>query len=757
MKLSDAQGHITGKSIYIDDIPETQGTLYGKAVPADIAHAKNLKIFTKEAMQITGAVKVLTAKDVTGENQIGVIIQDEPLLAENEIHNIGQPIAFVIAETLQAAEKMVKAVKSEYTELPSITDAREAAAKGQYIHPPRSFEQGNITVGRNKMTHYTEGRIQSAGQEHLYLETQGAYTLPQENGNLKIYSSTQSPTGVQSVTAKVLGIPMHRIETDVRRLGGGFGGKEDQATPWAVLTALGALITNKPVKYILSREEDMLMTGKRHPYDTDFKIGLDDDLKIVYYEADFYQNAGSASDLSPAISERTLFHAVNSYFIPNTRYTVHSCKTNLPPNTAFRGFGAPQAILAIEAAIEKISEKIGIDPDRIKKINLLKENDSFPYGQKAELGEAKNAWNTAEKTYDLINIKEEIKDFNKNNIHKKQGYSVTPLCFGISFTNTSMNHARALVHIYQDGSIGVSTGAIEMGQGVNTKMKQIASEILSVNPKRIKLETTNTTRVANTSPTAASSGSDLNGKALEKACIALRQRLINVAYEILTDKSKQEPENITLENETVFQGGKDSGLKWEKLVEQTFLKRISLTENAHFATPKIHFDKTIEKGHPFAYHVYGNAITTAEIDTIRGTYKINSVKIVHDFGKSMNTDIDNGQIEGALMQGIGWVTMEELVHNEKGVLLSSNLSSYKVPDIHSAPKEVIIKHLETKGHEAAIKRSKAVGEPPFIYGIGSFFAIRNAAKAFNPEIENLYISPITPERLLLNLYHRNNS
>ena len=571
MKLSDAHGHVTGKSTYIDDIPETLGTLYGKAVPADIAHAKNLKIYTEEAMKIPGAVKILTAKDIPGDNQVGVIIQDEPLLAENEIHNIGQPIAFVLAETLQAAKKMVKAVKTEYTELSAITDAREAAAKEHYIHPPRSFEQGNIDDGRKKTVHYAKGRIQSAGQEHLYLETQGAYTLPQENGSLKMYSSTQSPTAVQSVTAKVLGIPMHKIEADVRRLGGGFGGKEDQATHWAVLTALGALITNRPVKYILSREEDLMMTGKRHPYDMDFKIGLDDDLKIVYYEVDFYQNAGSAADLSPAISERTLFHAVNSYFIPNTRYTVYSCRTNLPPNTAFRGFGAPQAIFAIEAAIESIADKINVEPDEIKKINLLKENDSFPYGQKAELAEAQNAWNTAEKTYNLINIKKQVAEFNKNNTHKKQGFSVTPLCFGISFTNTSMNHARALVHIYQDGSIGISTGAIEMGQGVNTKMKQIAAEIFSINPNRIKLETTNTTRVANTSPTAASSGSDLNGKALEKACIALRHRLIDTAYEILTVKSIQEPENITLENEKVYRGGEDSGLKWEKLVEQTFL------------------------------------------------------------------------------------------------------------------------------------------------------------------------------------------
>ncbi len=752
MKLSDANGHLTGKSIYTDDIPALEGTLYGKAVPSPIAHAKLINIHTQKAEAVEGVVCILTAKNIKGENQIGLIIQDEQILPEKELHHIGQAYAFVVAESRQAAEKAAKLVEAEYKELPAITDAREAAAKGLYIHPPRTFELGDVKEARKQVKYYTEGKVSSGGQEHLYLETQAAYTVPQEDGNFKVYSSTQGPTAVQTVVSKVLGIPMHRIEVDVNRLGGGFGGKEDQASHWAVLTAMAAQATGKPVKYTLERQEDMIMTGKRHPYSSDFKIGLDDKLRIVYYEVDFFQNAGSAADLSPAISERTLFHAVGSYFIPNTRYTVHSCKTNLPPNTAFRGFGAPQSFFVIESAIQKIAEEIGVEPELIKKTNLLSEDDSFPYGQKAEEAEAIRSWELAERTYDFEKIKKQVDDFNKKNTGKKQGYAITPICFGISFTNTRLNHARALVHIYQDGSIGISTGAIEMGQGVNTKMKQIAAEIFSVKPEKIKLETTNTTRVANTSPTAASTGSDLNGKALEKACIALRKRLLETAYDMVSTDAKPDPENIKLENEPIFRGGKNTKISWEELVETAFFKRVALTENAHYATPKIHFDKSKEKGRPFAYHVYGTAITTAEIDTLRGIYDIKSVKIIHDFGRSMNTDIDNGQTEGALMQGIGWVTMEEPAFDRSGKLLANALSTYKVPDIYAAPKEVLIQHLPSEGHELATMRSKAIGEPPFIYGLGSFFAIRNAAKAFNPKLENRFDAPLTPERLLMSLY-----
>ena len=541
---------------------------------------------------------------------------------------------------------------------------------------------------------------------------------------------------------------MHKIEVDVTRLGGGFGGKEDQATPWAVMAAVAVQHLKKPVKYVLNRHDDMRMTGKRHPYSSFYKIGFTKDLKIKAFEVEFLQNSGAAADLSPAIAERTLFHATNSYFIPNVKTTVYSCKTNLPPNTAFRGFGGPQGMFVIESAIADAANKLNINRSLIQEANLLDENDEFSYGQIASEVQAKDSWFAAKEKFKLEKLEIEIKDFNKENQLYKKGISLMPIAFGISFTNTPMNHARALIHIYQDGSVGVSTGAVEMGQSVNTKMLQVAQNILGISADKIKLETTNTTRVANTSPTAASSTADLNGKAVEMACNCLVERLTKVASQILSSEEKK----IYFKNNFVFVDHKKSDISWEKIIEQAMLQRVSLSENAHYATPIIHFDKSKEKGHPFAYHVYGTAITTVTVDCLRGIYKIDSVKIVHDFGKSMNLGIDIGQVEGALAQGIGWMTMEEISYNSEGKLLSNALSTYKVPDIFSAPKTIETIPLETEGNEMAIQKSKAVGEPPLMYGIGTYFAIQQAVKKFNPNYKLKFHAPFTPEKVLMALY-----
>jgi len=553
---------------------------------------------------------------------------------------------------------------------------------------------------------------------------------------------------VQKIAAKVLGIPMHKIEVDVIRLGGGFGGKEDQATPWAVMTAVAVQHLNRPVKYMLNRHDDMRMTGKRHPYSSSYKIGLTKDLKIKAFEVEFLQNAGAAADLSPAIAERTLFHATNSYFVPNVSSTVYSCKTNLPPNTAFRGFGGPQGMFVIESAIADAADKIGVSRTKIQEANLLNEKDVFSYGQIATQVEARNTWFTAKEKFDLDRLEKEAVAFNKTNKRHKKGVSLMPICFGISFTNTPMNHARALVHIYQDGSVGVSTGAVEMGQSVNTKMLQVAQSILGIAPAKLKLETTNTTRVANTSPSAASSTADLNGKAVEMACNTLIERLTKVAANALSVA-----ENIiSFREDFVFVNGEKSSMNWESLILKAMLQRVALSENAHYATPIIHFDKTKEKGHPFAYHVYGTAITTVTVDCLRGIYEIDSVKMVHDFGKSMNLGIDLGQVEGALAQGIGWMTMEEIAYNKEGRLLSNALSTYKIPDIFSGPKTVETIPLDTEGSDLAIKKSKAVGEPPLMYGIGVYFAIQQAVKEFNPNYKLKFHAPFTPEKVLMGLY-----
>ena len=516
------------------------------------------------------------------------------------------------------------------------------------------------------------------------------------------------------------------------------------------MAALATHHLNQSVKLILNRHDDLRMTGKRHPYESTYKIGLSKDLKILAYEAEFLQNSGAAADLSPAIAERTLFHATNSYFVPNVTTTVLSCKTNLPPNTAFRGFGGPQGMFVIESAIAKAANEIGVSSQKIQEINLLQENDMFSYGQIAKQVEAKNTWNSAKSIYNIKILEKEVEDFNQNNSSFKKGIALMPICFGISFTNTSMNHARALVHIYLDGSVGISTAAVEMGQGVNTKMMQIAAQVFSIPIEKIKIETTNTTRVANTSPSAASSTADLNGKATLKACNTLLGRLKKVASEDLNISE----ENIELKDEFIYINNKKSELSWTELINKTMLKRVALTENAHYATPEIHFDKTKEKGHPFAYHVYGTAIITTTVDCTRGIYEFDAVKIVHDYGKSMSEGIDLGQVEGALVQGIGWMTMEEIAYNDKGKLLSNALSTYKIPDIFSVPKNIEVIPVETKGHELAILKSKAVGEPPLMYGIGAYFAIQNAIKAFNPNYDLKFNAPMTPEKVLMSLYNK---
>ncbi len=750
MKNIDSTSHLSGKSIFIDDMPEIQGTLFASVVTSPIAHGSLLSIDYSEVETLPGILRIFTYRDIPGENQIGGIIPDEPLFAEEELHFVGQPVALIVGKSDFICQQAKQLVTFDMDILHPVTTATEAFERNQFISPPRTFKMGDPENAWKECAHVFEGTAESGGQEHLYLETQGAYAIPMEKGKLKIYASTQGLTAIQKQTARVLGIPMNQIEVDVNRLGGGFGGKEDQATPWAVMVALAAHHLNKPVKMILSRHDDMYMTGKRHPYTTHFKIGLSKENKILAYEANYLQNAGAAADLSPAITERTLFHCTNSYFIPNVKATVHSCKTNLPPNTAFRGFGAPQGMFAIECAIHLASKELNIPVEEIQKINLLKEGDEFPYGQKAQNVMLDSSWRLADKQWNIAKLQEDIRQYNAQHSLKKKSFSIFPITFGVSFTNTVMNHARALVHIYQDGSVGISTGAVEMGQSVNTKMMQVAAGVFSIDIHKINIESTNTTRVANTSPSAASSTADLNGKAVQMACNALLHRLKKVAATMVSGNE----DDIRIKDEMVFLRENTTEVGWEKLVKTAFLQRVSLSENSHYATPEIHFDKTIEKGHPFAYHVFGLALTTVLTDCLRGTYEIEDVKIVHDFGKSMNQEIDLGQVEGALMQGIGWMTMEEIAYDKNGILLSNALSTYKVPDLFSAPKSVEIIPLENETDNLAILKSKAVGEPPFNYGIGAYFAIQQAIKAFNPDYSLAFNAPMTPEKVLMGLYEQ---
>jgi len=749
MKNIDSITHIKGESVYLDDIPLVKGTLFGAAFGSPIAHGVIRNLDIDDALQQPGVVKILTYKDITGINQIGGIVPDEPLLAEHHVHFIGMPVAFVVAETYDAARAAIKKIKIDIDPLPVITDPREAKEKNELIVPPRTFVLGDVDEAWSKCSYVFEGIAETNGQEHLYIETQGAYAIPQENASIKIYSSTQSPRATQQASCKVTGLSMHQVEVEVIRLGGAFGGKEDQANAWAAMCALASHLLKKPVKYSLHRMEDMVMTGKRHPYSSDFKIGLDSDLKIVAYEATFYQNAGAAADLSPAVLERTLFHCTNSYYIPNVNAKAYSCRTHLPPNTAFRGFGGPQGMFVIEAAIAKAAESLGMDASVIQKKNLNQTGDEFPYGQIA-VSEAKPCWERAERIYDVATLRKEIENFNAENSLYKKGLAFMPVCFGISFTNTMMNQARALVHVYTDGSVSVTTGAVEMGQGVNTKILQVAAQVFSIQPGKVRIQSTSTHKIANTSPSAASSTADLNGIATMMACTAIKERLLKVASEALNE----DVSSIEIKNEKLYVNGVDTDWDWQRLVMAAFLKRVSLSEHAHYATPEIHYDKLKEKGHPFAYHVYGTGIIIVTVDCLRGTYEFDAVKVVHDFGCSMNTAIDLGQIEGGIVQGIGWMTMEEIVYDKEGKLRSNSLSTYKVPDIYSVPKIIDIDSLESNTDNLAIFRSKAVGEPPLMYGIGAYFALRNAIKAFNPSAQISFSAPMTPEKVLLSLYQK---
>ncbi len=747
----DGIGHVTGTSIYVDDIPVMNGTLYIKVFASPVAHGIIEKVDFSAAEQAKGVVRIFTHKDIPGRNEIGGIIEDEPLLAEKEVHFQGQPILLVVAESEEAAEDALATISVSIKELPVITDPKEAYEKGHVLANSRTFANGNTTAAFAEASYIFEGEAESGGQEHLYLETQGAYAYPMEHGSIRVHSSTQGPTQVQKAIAKVLGLGMHKVEVDVARLGGGFGGKEDQANAWAAMTALVAHVLKKPAKCILHRMEDMRMTGKRHPYRSDYKIGLDKDFNIIAYEATFFQNGGAAADLSPAILERTLFHATNSYDIPNVLVRAHCCKTNLPPNTAFRGFGGPQGMFVIESAIDHAARILKVPASVIQRKNLMDNNYEFPYGQIVKGCEAGNCWNQLDNTYDFEKNRKEIAAFNKANKLVKKGMAIMPVCFGISFTNTMMNHARALVHVYLDGTVGVSTGAIEMGQGVNTKMMQVAAHEFGLNANLIKLETTNTTRVANTSPSAASATADLNGKALLKACTQIKSRLVKM----LRDKTNASAEaSIRFENEKIYVEGTEAVFNWKEVITEAFSKRINLSAKGHYATPKIHFDKTKEKGHPFAYHVYGTSQFIVTVDCVRGTYELDAVNIVHDFGASMNRLIDLGQIEGGLVQGIGWMTMEEVAYNEKGRLLSNALSTYKIPDIYSVPKTINVDFLPTEENNLGIYKSKAVGEPPLMYGIGAYFALADAIRAYNSEANFKYVAPMTPERVLLGLYGR---
>lgn len=743
----DAPLHVSGESAYVDDVPPPANMLHAAVFGSPIAHGTVTSLDVQAAAAIPGVLRVITAADVPGDNQIGSVIEDEPLLAENNVHFQGQPIALIVAETVEIARAAAHAITVEIDPLPIITDPRVAHAAGEVIGTPRIFAIGDVDDAWGECDIIVEGRSDVGGQEHLYLETMRARATPGEEGRVTILSSTQSPYAVQRATARVLGVANHLVEVDVKRLGGGFGGKEDQATAWGCMAGLAAVLTRRPVQIVLHRLDDLRMTGKRHPYSADFKLGAKRDGTLVAYKVAHFQNAGAACDLSLAVLERSLFHSAAAYHVPNVHAYGASCRTNLPPNTAFRGFGGPQGMFAMECAITKLADKLNMSREDIQRKNLVKEGDQFHYGQIATRAKAVPTWEECEHTFDLAELRAEVEAFNATNVAFKQGFAMMPVCFGIAFTATFLNQASALVHVYTDGSISVSTGGVEMGQGLTTKLRTIASTALGVSESRIRVESTNTTRIANMSPSAASATTDLNGGATIKAMNEIRARL----FELVAPELEVDAADIDLVDGRVLAAGAKTDWTWEKLVAHAYLSRVALSAHAFYATPDLHFDKSTEKGSPFAYHVFGTAAFKVTIDCLRGRYTIDSARVIHDLGRPLNELVDLGQVEGGLAQGLGWMTMEELDYGEDGRLLSHALSTYKAPDGYSMPSDLQVRFLEDE-NPAGPYGSKAVGEPPLMYGIGVYFALRNALQAAAPNREFKYHAPMTPERVLMNLH-----
>ena len=753
MRHCDSELHVTGKSEYLDDAPGIEGLLHAVIFTSPVAHGTIRALKLEAAKAAKGVKGVFTLEDVPGAKNIGAIIPDETLFADKEVLFIGQPLALLVAESAEEAREALKLCSAEIEEKPVVICPREAYAQGLVLQDTRVFEKGDVDAVWGDCVHIVEGQVDLAGQEHLYLETNRARAVPREDGQMMIYASTQSPTAVQKWVAALLGEPMHKVEVDVKRLGGGFGGKEDQATQFACMVGVAARLLNRPVQLVLNRVEDIRITGKRHPYKQDFKIGLDAEGKILAVDIKHFQNSGAYLDLSPPVLERTILHATAAYAIPNVRLLAAACRTNLPPNTAFRGFGGPQGMFAIECAIAKAAEVTGIDRAVIQERNLIEDGYVFHYGQELVNSNMRRTWEEAKADFDLEGCQARIAEFNARNKLKKKGLGTMPVCFGISFTKTFLNQASSLVHIYTDGSVAVTTGGIEMGQGVSSNMIAIAARTLGIPPKRVKCNSTNTSRIANISPSAASATSDLNGNATINACKILLETLRLTVVEILNDGAKSDPLKVSFVDGVAHYEGEPTRLEWNEVVLKSYFARRQLMAHGFYTPPHIHYDGVKGKGRPFHYYAFGTCHIETTVDCLRGTYSIDAIRLVHDLGRGIVPVIDIGQIEGGITQGIGWVTMEELTFDKKGRTTSHALSTYKAPDAEFMPDRFDIRFLENVTNEGGPLGSKAVGEPPFMYGIAAYFALRDAINAFRDKpLPGEMKSPMTPEQTLLALY-----
>ncbi len=747
--------HVSGEARYVDDLPEPPGTLYGAFGLSTEAHAKIVSMDLEPVRKAPGVVAVLTAADIPGANDIGPVLPDEPTLAAERVEFRGQPIFVVAATSMELARRAARLARVQYEKLEPVVTIEEALERQQYVLPSAKCERGSLSSLPGAI-HRLKGRLRSGAQEHFYLEGQIAFALPGERGEMLVHSSTQHPSEVQHLVAAALGLPDAAVTVELRRLGGGFGGKETQAAVYAVGAALLARATGRPVKLRADRDDDIIGTGKRHDFLYQYDVGFDREGRIEALDLVLASRCGLSADLSAAVNDRAVFHCANAYYLQNVRIVSHRCKTNTVSATAFRGFGGPQGMFAAEGVVAAIARNLGLDALDVRKRNLYgpAPRNVTHYGMTLNDNVLPELIDELETRSDYRKRREAIKAFNAASPLFKRGLALTPVKFGIAFTAQSMNQAGALVHLYTDGSVHLNHGGTEMGQGLMVKVAQIVAAELDIDLERVHVSATNTAKVPNTSPTAASSGTDINGEAARDACRTLRRRLVQHC----ADAYRVKPEEVVFSRNQVAIGTTKT-LGFTQLVRDAFLARVQLSATGYWRTPEIQFDRERWRGTPFYYFAYGAAVSEVAIDVLTGESRLLRADLLHDVGRSLNPAIDRGQIEGGFIQGMGWLTMEEVVWDREGRLLTHAPSTYKIPVASDAP-PVFNVWLWEKGENVRdiVHRSKAVGEPPLMLALSVFHAIYDAVGATSPARDPVPLeAPATPENILKAIHelHRN--
>ena len=744
-KHESAELHVRGHATYTDDIAELAGTLHAALGLSARAHARVKGIDLAPVRASRGVVAVLTAADIPGLNDCGPIVHDDPILADGLVQYVGQPIFIVVADSHDNARRAARLAAVDYDDLPAILTPQAARAAASYVLPPMRLARGDAAQAFSRAPHVVKGELHVGGQEQFYLEGQVAYAIPGEDRGMQVYCSTQHPSEMQHVVAHALGLHSHHVTVECRRMGGGFGGKESQSALWAAAASIAAVRTGRPVKLRADRDDDMLVTGKRHCFHYEYEVGYDDDGRILAAKVDMVSRAGYSADLSGPVATRAVCHFDNAYYLSDVEIRAACGKTNTQSNTAFRGFGGPQGAIAIEYVIDEIARNLGRDALDIRRLNLYgkTERNVTPFGQEIVDNVLPELLAELEADSDYRARRAAIGEYNRASPVLKKGLALTPLKFGIAFNVTHLNQAGALVHVYVDGSILVNHGGTEMGQGINTKVMQVVAHELGVELERVRATATNTSKVANTSATAASTGADLNGKAAQDAARKIRARLADFAAAQYGGLASE----VRFAAGTVFVAG--LALPFGELVAKAYLARVQLWSDGFYATPGLHWDAKTMTGRPFSYFAYGAAVSEVVVDTLTGEWKLLRVDALYDAGRSLNPAIDIGQVEGAFIQGMGWLTTEELWWNPAGKLMTHAPSTYKIPAVSDCPEDFRVRLFDNANVEDSIHRSKAVGEPPLLLPFSVFFAIRDAISSvgdhkINPPLN----APATSEEIL---------